>query len=179
MTRAAHFFSFLRSCDSWTNTCFTFLAILEVGGGCRKRLVDRPKSRAVCLPVRNDGLGTCPRQGSCSEGSRSRARETHSHSLRPKSIQNVCSTCAEGVFSGKLLGGPAAPPITYARRPRHKARGLPRSKKKDFWRNLFLAVYSTAQTPGSRARGTGAVGRLGEASKRAVDGLRDAAKRVK
>jgi hypothetical protein len=29
----------------------------------------------------------------------------------------------------------------------------PQQKKKDFWRNIFLAVYSTAQTPGSPGAG--------------------------
>ena len=86
---------------------------------------------------------------------------------------------AEGLFSDKLLGGTAAPPVAYARRPRHKARGPPRSKKKDLRRNLFLPSYSVAPGAPKRPRGIGVVGRLGEASRRTLDSFGGAAQRTK
>ena len=154
------------------------LAILEVGGGCRKRLVDRPKSRAVCLSARNDGVRHMSARRArvrrlAFEGAPTLSLGGQIYPEHPFEVRGRSLFRQIAGRDGRATSGvrPAAAP---------KGAGPPRSRaNRILGEQDFLAVYSTAQTPGSRARGVGVVGRLGDASKGTLDSLADAAKRVK
>ena len=140
------------------------LAILEVGGGCRKRLVDRPKSRAVCLSARNDGVRHMSArrarvrrlafEGAPTLSLGGQIYPEHPFEVRGRSLFRQIAGRAGRATSGVP---PAAAP---------KGAGASRSEKEGFLAQHLWPVYIwLRQARESQRRGSAVVGRLGEALK--------------